>query len=574
MSENMKRLHPVAGGVAPLLLGMALVLAGCSHGGFAPRPVVPDDRRPVPKPEERSINDFADAFDNQITRQVEQTFDLSRQLRTLFGRPKQAKNCTPLDEVPNSAWFTNRNGVRRMSLDEIGRGPDRGTGPDTSGAWTVVRAKSAGVTPGFHIEDARGDRYLLKFDPPGYPELATSAEVVSTKLFYAAGYNVPENYIVFFRPERLILAEGVRIKDKTGASKVMTGEDLNSLLGRIEQAPDGSIRAVASKYVPGEPIGPFCYKGTRPDDPNDIVPHQHRRELRGLRVIAAWLHHFDTKSLNSLDTYVTRNGASYVEHYLIDFGSTLGSAATKPVEPFMGRENFFDPREITKSTLALGLYVRASELPVESGFRSVGHYTADGFHPRKYKFLIPNPAFENCTAADGFWAAKIVTSFTDEQLAAAVAEGRYSDRAAEAYLLRGLRERRDVVGRVYLAGTNSLDRFRVERNADGYITLTFEDLAVERGYADGERSEYRYEIRTGERKRNGGLTGGTNAVILPAPRESAGDGQTGSREDAYVEVLLRVRRDEDGAWSNAVHLYLTADEDRTGYTLKGLKRDE
>jgi hypothetical protein len=75
----------------------------------------------------------------------------------------------------------------------------------------------------------------------------------------------------------------------------------------------------------GKPIGRIRFYGTRPDDPNDIVEHEHRRELRGYGVFAAWLNHVDAKAINSLDTLVTEKGRSYVRHNLIDFGSSLGS---------------------------------------------------------------------------------------------------------------------------------------------------------------------------------------------------------------------------------------------------------
>ncbi|MBM3811326.1 MAG: hypothetical protein FJW20_06785 [Acidimicrobiia bacterium] len=52
---------------------------------------------------------------------------------------------------------------------------------------------------------------------------------------------------------------------------------------------DDKYRGGASLYLPGKPLGPFKYYGTRRDDPNDVTPHEHRRDLRGLSVFCAWL---------------------------------------------------------------------------------------------------------------------------------------------------------------------------------------------------------------------------------------------------------------------------------------------
>ena len=67
---------------------------------------------------------------------------------------------------------------------------------------------------------------------------------------------------------------------------------------------DGRVRVTASRYLAGRPIGPFRYYGTRTDDPNDVIPHENRRELRGLRLFAAWTNHDDTRAHNTQDVTV------------------------------------------------------------------------------------------------------------------------------------------------------------------------------------------------------------------------------------------------------------------------------
>ena len=64
----------------------------------------------------------------------------------------------------------------------------------------MTSAKRDGVTPGFVIEDQQKNKYLLKFDPPDHPEVASAVDVIGSKVFYALGYYAHKNYIVHFAP--------------------------------------------------------------------------------------------------------------------------------------------------------------------------------------------------------------------------------------------------------------------------------------------------------------------------------------------------------------------------------------
>ena len=114
--------------------------------------------------------------------------------------------------------------------------------------------------------------------------------------------------------------------------------DLEDVLRRPQRSADGTYRAVAARAVPGKPLGGFRYYGTRPDDPNDVVPHEHRRELRALKVFGAWTNLSDMKAGNTLDALITVDGRATVRHYLQDVGSTFGTGANAPHDYDDGRE--------------------------------------------------------------------------------------------------------------------------------------------------------------------------------------------------------------------------------------------
>ncbi|HYO83432.1 MAG TPA: hypothetical protein VES20_18665 [Bryobacteraceae bacterium] len=416
---------------------------------------------PVSAARMRKIGDFYDVFYNELGKPGE------RQPRQ--GEPIRARGVNTLGEVPDGEWYVNRHYWRRLSPAELEQGP-AGEPPSRADKWTVVAAKNEGVTPGFTITDATGRRFVLKFDPVNYPELATAADVISSRFFYALGYHVPANHIVYFKREDLVLGSDVGFFDRSGHKRRMTKQDLYDVLGTVHKNSDGQYRAVASLYLTGEPIGPRRWHGTRRDDPNDTVPHEHRRDLRGMKVFAAWLAHDDSRSINSLDMVVD-DGVRHVRHYLIDFGSTLGSASYGPNSPRSGNVPFFSWPEAAKELFTVGLYLPKWSLAKYPKYPSVGRFEHARFNPERWVPEYRNPAFENMLPDDGFWAAKQVSAFTDADIRGIVRTGQLSDPNAEQWLVECLIQRRDKIVRAFVPKLLPLDRFRIEQGRLKFDTV-------------------------------------------------------------------------------------------------------
>ena len=556
-------------------LALVILLTGCAgRHPFVSPPPMPDDRQDIPEPRMREYNWVSDYINKQATYQISQVFQLSRQARKLSGHSKEAFNVNGFDEVQNSSWFTNRNAMFPMTIEEIIRGPNRGTGPDTRGKWIVIQAKAEGVTPGFTIKDSRGDRYMIKFDPATNPEMASGADIICTKLFHAAGYNVPEDYLTFFHPEILELGDDVDFVDAKSKERYMNEKDLQNILARLHRLPDGRIRAVASKYLAGIPKGPFAYRGVRKDDPNDILDHEHRRELRGLFVMVEWLKHTDMKSGNTFDSYVTEDGKRFIRHYLIDFGSTLGSGAFIAMNVRDGHENTIDPHALLFNTVTLGLVVHDYEKKGPFLYPSIATFQSEYFRPNTFKPLIPNPAFEERTDRDCYWGAKQVMSFTDSQIDAVVNEAKYSNSEAAAYMARILKERRDKIGRYWFNRVNPLDRFSVDVHEAKYH-LKFMDLAVEYGLESVESTRYRYSLFLGNTCliKDQILTD----TVVDIPEIERADPQSaqanaGDESGPICEIVIHTQRESNGRWSKPTRIYLTRDTISGKFSLLGIKR--
>lgn len=563
---------------ALVLLLLIVAVSSCSH-----RPHVnlegpywkDDDNKGIPEPPFDEPSLIWTTLERTTNDQLLELLDIDRNVRKISGNPTQAKNTNCFDEVPNSSWFTNRHGhpETRMTRAQIQLGPNITDGPDTAGGWEVFRPKVGGATPGFWIEDSRGDQYIIKFDPKENPEMATAAAAMGSRYFYACGYNAPQEAIVYWRPEKLRIREGATIKDRKGNKRPLTMDDINKILNNANRESDGSVRSLASLNI-GNVKGPFMYEGTRKDDPNDWCPHEHRRDLRGLYVIGSLVNHYDLKDHNSMDVYVGEDGSGHLKHYLMDFGSTFGSDGQSVKIPRKGYANTFDLRDVGVSTITFGLKTWAWQDNKPYQYQSIGYFESELFEPNKFDPINPNTAFEQLTHQDAYWGAKIVMAFSDDDLAAIVETGHYSNPAAEAYLLRTLIERRDKIGRHWFAKINPLDFPAIEDAVAGPV-LTFMDLAVEYGL-EPATAIYEYEILY----RNRTVVGPTETDRTAVPLSDSEIDQlltamktTDSSQntiDGAIQIRVRTSRDSRPYSKHAI-FWVMPERDKDKFLIVGIE---
>src|SRR5205823_3346938 len=120
---------------------------------------------------------------------------------------------------------------------------------------------------------ALGRRYALKFDqfPRVQPEVNTAADAIVSRLYWAVGFNAPCNTIVYVAPDALRLGAGAYLRDAFGHRRPLTAERLRAITARGVHRSDGALRATASLFIDGEPLGPWASGGQREDDPNDVI---------------------------------------------------------------------------------------------------------------------------------------------------------------------------------------------------------------------------------------------------------------------------------------------------------------
>lgn len=486
-----------------------------------------------------------------------------------FGDPGErhnvrAMNINTVEEVPDSSWFTNRIGRARLPLTTIVRGPDRFESISLD-EWQVSSGKSTGVQPGFRMTDPEGHLYQIEFDPPSNPELATGAEIIGTAFYYAFGYHTVDVYLAELDADRLVISpKATQFDPLLGERRKLTRGDVDNVLRRAARQPNGKYRVLASRFADGKPLGNFRYYGTRPDDANDIVLHEHRRELRAARVFGAWLNHDDSRGVNSLDMLVPGKNGSAVKHYMFDFGSIMGSGTVFAQRHRPGNEYILEWKPGWLTLATLGLYVRPWTLiDYPDVPPSVGRFESDAFEPEKWRPEYPNAAFENMRPDDAFWAARIVARFDADIVRAIVEKARFTDPRATDYLTRTLMRRREKVLQAWLTKVNPLVEFAIGDANE----LSFQNAAEVEGIATAAEQ---YRVQWARFDNATGVSTDLTETVVGQPRAPLPAQLQGSGAPEFIEARVAAVHSNFPSWNRPV----TAHFRRTGsgWKLVGLRR--
>lgn len=474
--------------LAAILLALGSLACSSATPRFPLRPPLwsdPDTTPFAPKPSKYDSPLVWDAADKQIFRPIGQALAVD-----VGG---EAINVNALDEVPDSSWFQNRLGRVPLARDDFRDGPCKGTEPLVpEPPWRVIDAKPDGANPGFMIE-TRGQRYLVKLETAQL-ERASSGDAIGARIYWAVGFHTPCNEIVYMRPSILELDPAATVKE-AGREIALERRHLDAVFRAAKPSEDGSYRASASRLFDGEPLGPWTFDGVRGDDPNDVVPHEDRRELRGSRVLAAWLNHHDAREQNTMALWIPGeraggDGEGFVRHAFLDWGDTLGGLWDwDALSRRTGSAYYLDPGYVALDFLTLGIprrpWDRARYGPAGE---VLGYFDVDLFDPDGWRAGYPNPAFSRMTEHDGAWMARKVARIDDPAIDAMVDAAKVRSPIVDRELRRILKGRREKLLRRYLARLSPLTAPEVRTTPWPRVCL--EDLALVSGLAREDSRKY------------------------------------------------------------------------------------
>ena len=254
-------------GTRDTLLGLVLVSA-CAvprPARFASAPAVTRvaDDQPCPMPRrDVPVQEF-ELTEAYVRRPLVSALDPAR--------IAEASDINALDDVPTSSWFAPDDSWLATE-DAAPEAP-----------FSVLPSPPESGSPGLSVVDASGRRFELRHDPADRPEMRTAAAAVASRIFARLGYFVAPTWVSF------IARDDLRTNNVPAPQLVRTTQMLSDFLTNGPAPNELRFRVSATRWPIGRDLGPTRAFGTRPDDPNDRVPHEDRRTLRAFAAIFPWL---------------------------------------------------------------------------------------------------------------------------------------------------------------------------------------------------------------------------------------------------------------------------------------------
>jgi hypothetical protein len=511
-----------------------------------------------------------DGIDNSVFRPLAKVFAVDP--------PREPVNVNALDEVPDSAWFTNRIGRKKPSIEELLRGAcvsEEILDADAAAPASLVidQGKPNGASKGFRIKVAGRRKYMMKTDVKEQPERPSAASAIGAAIYHAVGFFTSCEQIVYVDPRSLKLTPGLVATDNSGITKPFDDKALADVLDGATHRGD-RVRLQASAWLPGYLIGPFRYERTRGDDPNDAIAHEDRRDLRGGRLVAAWLDHFDAREQNSMDSWIASDtnvndsSPGYVRHYYLDTSDVFGSEwAWDAVSRRLSRSYLLDWGDIGQDFITLGIPLRPwDRVERTPGMEMFGYFPSPEFDPEGWKNEYPNPAFSRATERDNAWMARILSRFDREDIRALAELGKFSDPRVTEFLAEVLQKRLEKIAERYLLRLSPIADVRVTSPASICAT----DLARRRHVRPDASFRYAARWRNGARTQAVGVDvhdGGEICMTLPSASANAADA-----DDAASRYVVLTIANAASTYPLRAHFYdLGA---RGGYRLVGIERHE
>jgi len=243
--------------------------------------------------------------------------------------------------------------------------------PDPAGKFTFVRRSTSGTSEKIIVDDDKGRKWTVKFGAETRPETA------ATRIAWAAGYFVDEDYFV----------KRTHIEGRGGF-------DVWDV--RFERRDTGY-----------EETGTWSWQSN---------PFMGSRELQGLKVIMALLNNWDLKDINNKILEPKKGGGSPI-FYVADLGGTLGSTGTA-----FRKIIFFGDLPAGSKGDPNGYANQAFIDGVRNG-EVVFHY--EGKNPA---------ALEGVTVENARWMGNLLGRLSDKQLSDAFRAGGFSDAEVQTYV--------------------------------------------------------------------------------------------------------------------------------------------